>query len=430
VSGTTAAVAEGAGAECAAREPDSEEAAVERAVERLADRCRQCYQCGQCTAACPSGWELDHGPRQVVRHVLAGETSGLLALEDVWRCSECGQCTADCPMEVPVHEVMASVRLLQLRYGGPRCAERAAAEVAARWLARHARVDNLAFGAAMVARGHVPRDPAGSAATAAASVRGALTRATARVTAGRSRGERPVAGARIAEQARPGTDAPLSTAGNDPVEGLAFFTGCALPQDPAAGAATAAVARELGLCLADLADAGCCGHPARGAHRPSLRADGPVVTVCPACDASLGEAGLQTVPLWEVLVERAARDGRRLRAAGPAFVPYTGCLVDRDRGLDLLRRSAGLAGAAAVLDHPGLHAACCGALGAVFRGETAGSRRLLAFAAERRAPVVTTCLLCRDSLRSAARRLGADVAVHFWPEFFSAERPDPGAAHV
>jgi hypothetical protein len=56
----------------------------------------------------------------------------------------------------------------------------------------------------------------------------------------------------------------------------------------------------------------------------------------------------------------------------------------------------------------------------MYRGETQAARRLLDYAAERDAAVVTTCLLCRDNLRSAARRRRLPVQIDFWPEFFSA----------
>ena len=149
--------------------------------------------------------------------------------------------------------------------------------------------------------------------------------------------------------------------------------------------------------------------------------DARVYTACPACDASLAESGVEAVPLWDALAERAARTpGIALRAAGPRFVPYVGCLADRDAALAALGAAAEQAGAAMVLDYPTLHNGCCGALGGMYRGATKSSARLLEFAVLRQAPVVTTCVLCRDNLRSAARELKLDVPVHFWPEYFRA----------
>ena len=66
------------------------------------------------------------------------------------------------------------------------------------------------------------------------------------------------------------------------------------------------------------------------------------------------------------------------------------------------------------------HNGCCGAPVHAAEGATKSSARLLEFASRQQAPVVTTCVLCRDNLRSAARELKTEVPVHFWPEFFRA----------
>ena len=130
---------------------------------------------------------------------------------------------------------------------------------------------------------------------------------------------------------------------------------------------------------------------------------------------------MDAVPLWDALAERAGRSSTiALQAAGERFVPYVGCLADRDAALAALAGAAEQAGAAMVVDYPTLHNGCCGALGGMYRGATKASARLLEFAAASGAPVVTTCVLCRDNLRSAARELKIDVPVHFWPEFFRA----------
>jgi hypothetical protein len=152
--------------------------------------------------------------------------------------------------------------------------------------------------------------------------------------------------------------------------------------------------------------------------------------VCPACDAGLREVGQETRSLWNALTEKAHRDGAALAAATPAFVPYVGCLGERDAALAALADAAELAGAEMRRSYPSLHASCCGALGGMFRGETTGTRRLLDFAAAEQAPVVTTCLLCRDNLRSGTRLRKLPVSVYYWPEFFSAgpAASDTGAA--
>ena len=143
-----------------------------------------------------------------------------------------------------------------------------------------------------------------------------------------------------------------------------------------------------------------------------------MLTACPACELSLRAAGSPASPVWEVLVEQACLTGRGLVSAEARFVPYVGCLGDRDRALRTLARAGELAGAEMVRSYPSLHAGCCGALGAVYRGPSPALLRLVAFASEQGAPIVTPCLLCRDNARSAARR--HRIRVYYWPEFFRA----------
>jgi ferredoxin len=357
-------------------------------VRELEVACRQCLQCGQCIGACPNGFELELGPRRVVRLILSRDVEKLLACEDVWRCSECQACTEACPMEVDVAGMMTAVRELQTEFGGVRCPERKVAEIATKRLRRKDKIDNMLFGTAMVSRGFIPSDLIATAEMGVKMATGKVRR-TPR----------------------------LDVAGTEPKP---FFAGCSLQQDKAAYRATARVARELGFPLAEQPGAGCCGHGSRGQVPAKLETDSSVFTVCPACDYSLQEIEIETVPVWQALVEHARREDRMLKAAKPSFVPYVGCLTERETALESLAGAAELAGAEMVTSYPGLHAGCCGALGAMFRGPTEAVLKLIGFAAENEAPIVTPCLLCRDNVRSAARSAKKKVHVYFWPEFFQA----------
>ncbi len=361
------------------------------AVRELEVACRQCLQCGQCIGACPNGFELALGPRRVVRLILSQDVEKLLECEDVWRCSECQACTEACPMEVDVAGMMGAVRRLQMEYGGVRCPERKVAEIATKRLSRKGKIDNMLFGTAMVSRGFIPSD---LVATATMGVK--------------------MASGKVRRTPR------LTVEGTEPKP---FYAGCSLQQDKEAFHATARVARELGFPLAEQEGAGCCGHGSRGKIPAKLETDSAVFTVCPACDYSLQEVEIETVPVWQALVEHARREDRKLVAAAPRFVPYVGCLTDRETALESLAGAAELAGAEMVTSYPGLHAGCCGALGAMFRGPTEAVGNLIAFAAENEAPIVTPCLLCRDNVRSAVRGAKAKVHVYYWPEFFQAAAP-------
>jgi Fe-S oxidoreductase len=368
----------------------------------LASECAACYQCGTCTSSCPSGRELYRGPRRLVRLILAGEVEAVLKSDDLWRCTECRTCSDVCRMEIDVAGVLQRLRALEREHGTViRCAERSSADLAARRLRRKPSIDNLQFGIAMVARGHLPKDKVGAAELGVKMVRQLVT---SRRGAGRA-----------------GASAPAGPA--DPVT-LPFYAGCAIPQDHELHGVVHEVAAGFGVRL-DEADAGCCGHPSRCAVPAPFEPGHVVHTACPACDASLAESGVESVPLWDTLTERARRQGVAMTAAAPSFVPYVGCLADRDAALAALAAAAGHAGVDLRMDYPSLHSGCCGALGGMYRGATKASAMLLEYAAEQDAPVVTPCVLCRDNLRSAARQLGLKVPVSFWPEFFRAAPTAP-----
>ena len=370
--------------------------------KRLAEECSICYQCGTCTSSCPSGRELYRGPRRLVRLILAGEIEAVLKSDDLWRCTECGTCTEVCRMDIDVASVLSRLRTLEREYGGAiSCPERTAADVAAGRLRKRPRIDNMQFGVAMMAKGHFPKDKVGAAET----------------------------GVKIARQMLPlGKKRPAGVVG-PAAEGmttLRFYAGCALPQDHELHGLVHEVAAGFGVHLDEAADAGCCGHPSRGAVDSHFTSAERVYTACPACDASLEETGVEAVPLWDALTARAGRSSTiDLRAATASFVPYVGCLADRDAALAALGDAAEQAGVTMEVDYPTLHNGCCGALGGMYRGATKASARLLEFAAEKHAPVVTTCVLCRDNLHSAARELKLDVPIHFWPEYFRAEEHAP-----
>lgn len=372
-------------------------AAVVDEFKKLAEECALCYQCGTCTSSCPSGRELYRGPRRLVRLVLAGEIEAALMSDDLWRCTECGTCTSVCRMKIDVASVLDRLRRLEREYGTAiRCAERTSAQLAGAHLRKRPRLDNMRFGVAMVTKGHIPKDKVGTVEMGIKLMRQMVPVGLKKVPAG-------VAG----------------PTAEDVVE-LPFYAGCSIPQDRNLHALVHEVAAGFGVRLDEAKDAGCCGHPSRGAVGTQFAPDEPVYTACPACDASLEQAGVTTVPLWDTLTDRARRSGRGMKAASASFVPYVGCLADRDAALATLGDAAELAGATMELAYPSLHNGCCGALGGMYRGASKASAMLLEFAAAKDAPVVTPCVLCQGNLRSAARELKLSVPVHFWPEYFRA----------
>lgn len=94
---------------------------VVREVAALAEENRICYQCGQCTAACPSAGDLESGPRRLMRLIQTEQAAELLESTDLWRCTGCGSCSVACPMELDVAGALARLRALERAHGGQRC---------------------------------------------------------------------------------------------------------------------------------------------------------------------------------------------------------------------------------------------------------------------------------------------------------------------
>ena len=202
--------------------------------------------------------------------------------------------------------------------------------------------------------------------------------------------------------------------------GRPFYPGCAMRQDQETFALTRAVAGGLDLELAEQPTPPVAATRAARPHRRATRA--PSASSRPArpatrasrraapTRAAVGAAGRARPASGRGLRARAGlRALRRLLAERePPWLRWPGRRAGRRRVPHLVPLAA-----QRLLRRPGRHVP--------FRdqGDATPARPRVA----RSAPVVTTCLLCRDNLRSAARRRGLPVKIHFWPEFFSAAGP-------
>lgn len=71
---------------------------------------RQCYQCGKCTAGCPSSYAMDLTPRQVIRAAQLGLKDDILKSSAIWLCLSCQVCSARCPKNIDIARVMEAFR--------------------------------------------------------------------------------------------------------------------------------------------------------------------------------------------------------------------------------------------------------------------------------------------------------------------------------
>ncbi len=81
------------------------------------EKLRLCLQCGTCGGSCPSGPDMDYTPRALFALILAGERQTVLASNTPWYCVSCYYCTVRCPQEIPITDVMYTLKRMSVRGG-------------------------------------------------------------------------------------------------------------------------------------------------------------------------------------------------------------------------------------------------------------------------------------------------------------------------
>jgi heterodisulfide reductase subunit C len=76
------------------------------------EKITSCYQCGKCSAGCPTAYAMDITPRQVMRSIQLGLKDEILGSSAIWLCVSCQTCSLRCPREIDIAKVMESLRLL------------------------------------------------------------------------------------------------------------------------------------------------------------------------------------------------------------------------------------------------------------------------------------------------------------------------------
>lgn len=74
-----------------------------------------CYQCGKCSAGCPSISEMDISPGEIIRLIQLGEEKEVLNSKTIWICASCFTCGTRCPKGVDLARIMETLRQITLR---------------------------------------------------------------------------------------------------------------------------------------------------------------------------------------------------------------------------------------------------------------------------------------------------------------------------
>ena len=85
------------------------EASWQRLIDMTAGDALACYQCGSCSSICP--WSIISDQLLSPRHLMRLSQLGLAQSTDsLWLCTDCRQCVAVCPREVPIPDIIRTLR--------------------------------------------------------------------------------------------------------------------------------------------------------------------------------------------------------------------------------------------------------------------------------------------------------------------------------
>lgn len=76
-----------------------------------------CFQCGTCTAGCPSGRRTSYRVRKLVRMAQLDMESEIVNSEELWMCSTCYTCVERCPRRVPIVDIVIALRNMAVAQG-------------------------------------------------------------------------------------------------------------------------------------------------------------------------------------------------------------------------------------------------------------------------------------------------------------------------
>ena len=85
--------------------------------ERSGQDLSRCYQCGKCSAGCPSVEWFDWPNHGVIRKIQLGAKDELLKSHAIWMCVGCETCGTRCPNDIYISQLMDALRNMALEEG-------------------------------------------------------------------------------------------------------------------------------------------------------------------------------------------------------------------------------------------------------------------------------------------------------------------------
>ncbi len=87
----------------------------EKIKEISGERIDRCYQCGCCSAGCPTASEMEFLPNTVMMYLQEGDIEPVLNSRAIWICVGCYECASRCPQGIDIARIMEALRTIKLR---------------------------------------------------------------------------------------------------------------------------------------------------------------------------------------------------------------------------------------------------------------------------------------------------------------------------
>ena len=84
----------------------------EKLLERVKADVAECYQCGNCSAGCPSAFTFDYTPNQIMRMLQVGMVDEVLTSKSVQLCIQCLTCSARCPRNIDISGIFETLKTI------------------------------------------------------------------------------------------------------------------------------------------------------------------------------------------------------------------------------------------------------------------------------------------------------------------------------
>ena len=81
------------------------------------ERIVHCLQCGSCGGSCPSGPDMQYTPRTIFAMISADQREEVLTSNTMWCCVSCYFCTTRCPQDIPITDIMYTLKRISIREG-------------------------------------------------------------------------------------------------------------------------------------------------------------------------------------------------------------------------------------------------------------------------------------------------------------------------